>query len=81
MQKKNSDWVVGKNELGQAILEWRFGQQGTHPPETDPLDRTHNFLERLDVSGLSLEDEADGCEAYNPYDTGAHRRRGLASNG
>lgn len=62
------DWVIGKDDTGRAVLEWRHDPE-PDPDATDPSARTHDFLERLDVPGLELED--DSCRtrcSFNPYD-------------
>jgi hypothetical protein len=51
--KKNSNWVVGTNDVGEATLMWSLDP--THEEtEADPFERTHDFLCRLDAD-LSLE--------------------------
>jgi hypothetical protein len=61
------DWVIGKDDVGRAILEWRLGPE-QDPGTTDPCARTHDFLERLDVPELTLEDDSPARGSFNPYD-------------
>jgi hypothetical protein len=69
------DWVIGKDDTGRAVLEWKIGSEHTDPGTTDPCARTYDFLERLDVPGLELEEDArrGRADSGNPYD---HRPRG-----
>jgi hypothetical protein len=63
------DWVIGKDDTGRAVLEWKIGSAHTDPGALDACARTYDFLERLDVPGLTLEDEPLGPgDAVNPYD-------------
>lgn len=66
------EWVVGQDDTGRAVLEWKLdsgGPRGTD--EIEPAARTYDFLKRLEIPGLELEEEARrgsyarGC---NPYD-------------
>jgi hypothetical protein len=75
MERRKSprkEWVVGKDDIGHAVLEWKVDYRTTKRQEADPLARTYDFLKRLEVPELTLEDDlkkptADG---HNPYDTG-----------
>jgi hypothetical protein len=62
------DWVVGKDDVGHAVLEWKVDYRSTKRQESDPLARTYDFLERLDVPDLVLEEDAKN--GHDPYDTG-----------
>ena len=56
-RKKDTEWIVGTNDAGEATLTWNpdpKAQEGT----SDPFERTYDFLRRLDVDGLSLEERA-----------------------
>lgn len=72
--KKNTDWVVGTNDVGQATLQWNVDPyQGD--AEADPFERTHDFLCRLDTD-LSLEREPTPPRTSDPYNsTGFNGRR------
>lgn len=72
----HKDWVVGKDDVGHAILEWRVGSDETRKPDPDPCARTYDFLDTLDVGDLALEDDANQAslaKGLNPYDTGRIR--------
>ena len=75
--KKNSEWVVGTNDLGQATLRWN-PDPNHREAESDPYERTYDFLCRLDVDGMSLERERTPrtCDPYNS--TGFNGRRARA---
>jgi hypothetical protein len=77
--KKDSDWVVGTDEVGQAVLKWKVGGDGgvETEPESGPLDRTYDFLRRLEVDGLSLEKDEAPARAYDPYNSGEYDVRGF----
>jgi hypothetical protein len=66
------DWVVGKDDIGHAVLEWKVDYRATKRQESDPLARTYDFLKRLDVPDLVLEEDAKkaGDDGRDPYDTG-----------
>ena len=65
------DWVIGKDEVGRAVLEWQVDGYRAARQESDPCARTYDFLERLETPELTLEDDISlgarvaGC---NPYD-------------
>ncbi len=65
------DWVIGKDDTGRAVLEWKVDSRRASRQESDPCARTYDFLERLEVPDLELEDDGrrrstgSGC---NPYD-------------
>ncbi|HEY8555677.1 MAG TPA: hypothetical protein VIL43_14210 [Burkholderiales bacterium] len=67
------DWVVGRDDVGRAVLEWHVDHRFTERLSNDPLDRTYDFLERLEVPGLALEDDLQAERGTNPYDTGVFR--------
>jgi hypothetical protein len=67
------DWIVGQDDIGRAILEWKVPGPAARGPDVDPCARTHDFLNRLEAAGLSLEDEPSRkrpAKGINPYDTG-----------
>ena len=62
-------WAI-KREGGAAVLEWKVDHRRSSEHEADdPLARTYNFLQKLSVPGLTLEDEAplhrDGLDPYD----------------
>jgi hypothetical protein len=65
------DWVVGKDDVGHAILEWKV-EQRSRRPDDDPCARTYDLLKRLQVPELVLEDDRPRRlkDGLNPYDTG-----------
>lgn len=71
------NWVIGKDDVGRAVLEWKVDEYAARRQETDPLAQTYDFLKRLESPNLELVDDppqraraANGC---NPYDTGIDR--------
>jgi hypothetical protein len=75
------DWVIGKDDIGRSVLEWKVDYR-TKRPASDPAARTYDFLNRLDVPDLALEDDAHSGRmkhGLNPYDTGKFQRRKLGS--
>lgn len=74
MERRKSprrDWVIGKDETGRAVLEWKVDSLRARRQESDPCARTYDFLERLEVPDLELEDDGHdrsataGCNPYN----------------
>jgi len=65
------DWVVGQDDTGRAVLEWKLGSHRARDDGAEPAERTYDFLKRLEIPGLELEEDARrgsykrGC---NPYD-------------
>ena len=71
------DWVIGKDDVGRSVLEWKVEYRGAKKPDKDPSARTVDFLNRLDVPDLALEDDRDVARlkrGLNPYDTGKFQR-------
>ena len=68
------DWVIGKDDVGRAVLEWKVDYRATKRQESDPLARTYDFLKRLDVPDLELQDDGSKArtEGRNPYDSGVY---------
>ena len=68
------DWVLGRDEKGRSVLEWKVDPMRAKRMEEDPCDRTYDFLERLNLPDLELDedrkDEADSRPSFNPYDHG-----------
>jgi hypothetical protein len=69
------DWVIGKDDTGRAVLEWKVGSEHADPGATDPCARTYDFLERLYVPELKLEEDANSPNTGNPYDHCPAKRR------
>ena len=67
------DWVIGKDDVGRSVLEWKVDYRATKRQESDPLARTYDFLKQLDVPDLELEDDGRKAEGRNPYDSGIYR--------
>ena len=69
------DWVIGKDDVGRAVLEWKVDYRATKRRESDPLARTYDFLKQLDVPDLELEDDHQRnteTQGRNPYDSGIY---------
>jgi hypothetical protein len=65
------DWVIGKDDKGQSVLEWKVDYRHTKRQESDASARTYNFLQKLNVPDLALEEERRQCRSgrgRNPYD-------------
>ena len=62
-------WAI-KKDHGGAVLEWKVDHRRPKGDEDDPLARTYNFLQKLSVPGLALEDETPlRRDGRNPYDS------------
>jgi len=78
------DWVLGRDDTGRSVLEWKVdpmrAKRMENDPGEDPLDRTYDFLERLNLPDLELDDEKkedpESGSAFNPYDHGTRGSRG-----
>jgi hypothetical protein len=71
-------WVVGKDDVGRAILEWRPERRGLRADDDDPSARTYDFLKRLEVPELEILDDCRGTQGgggRNPYDSDAGNLR------
>jgi hypothetical protein len=67
------DWVIGKDDVGRSVLEWKVDHRATKRQESDPLARTYDFLKRLDVPDLEIQDEHEAkADGRNPYDNGVY---------
>lgn len=62
------DWVIGKDDVGRAVLEWRHDTRRARRHESDPCARTYDFLNRLDIPDLELADDVASSRNFNPYD-------------
>ena len=72
------DWVISKDDVGRSVLEWKLDPMRVKRMESDPCARTYDFLKRLDVPDLTLEEEAAKAapaRSFNPYDHGPRKRR------
>ena len=72
MERRKSsrkEWSIGTDDIGRAVLEWKVDLRTTERQKADPLARTYDFLKRLDVPNLALEDDAQSADGRNPYDT------------
>jgi hypothetical protein len=80
LKEKNSEWVIGTNDVGQATLRWNV-DPARGETESDPFERTHDFLTRLDAD-LSLERERAPPRTSDPYNsTGFNGRRTRIAKG
>ncbi len=52
------DWVISKDDVGRAVLEWKVDPLRAKRMESDPCARTYDFLNRLSSPDLTLEEEA-----------------------
>ena len=73
-RRKNprKDWVIGKDDRGRSVLEWKVDYRRTKRQESDPNARTYNFLQTLSVPDLALEDDGRKrrpVRGRNPYDS------------
>ena len=70
---KKKEWVVGKDDVGRATLQWIVDSHETAQvqEDNDPLAQTYNFLRRLELPDLHLEGESEE-EGHNPYDSGVY---------
>ena len=74
-KKPRKDWVLGQDEVGRSVLEWKIDPFRAKRMEEDPCARTYDFLNRLDHPELELADEPKkktaSRRAINPYDNAA----------
>ena len=67
-KKPRKVWAIKKDR--GAVLEWKVDRRHTEAQETDdPLARTYNFLQKLTVPGMDLEENTP-MRRYgrDPYD-------------
>lgn len=65
------EWIISKDDVGRAVLEWTPDPLRAKRMEADPCAKTYDFLARLDVPDLTIEDEvapSAPSRAFNPYD-------------
>jgi hypothetical protein len=68
------DWVIGKDEVGRAVLEWKVDYRHTKRRDSDPCARTYDFLQKLETPDLVLEQDSGWSSPTtncNPYDRSA----------
>lgn len=75
---KRKEWVVTKDDVGRAVLQWQVDPECTAEERTDPLAQTYNFLRRLDLPDLGLEGEIDEDD-HNPYNSGVYSTKQIQS--
>ena len=78
------EWTITKDDVGRAVLEWKMDPLRAKRMESDPCARTYDFLERLDVPDLAIEDEVTpraSPPSFNPYDRSAPPLRKRRSSG
>ena len=67
-KKPRKVWAI-KKDRGAAVLEWKVDRRSKEQDADDPLARTYNFLQKLSVPGLGLEDESPlRRDGRDPYD-------------
>ena len=73
------DWVISKDDVGRAVLEWKVDPMRAKRMEADPCARTYDFLQRLNSADLALEEEKpvqrSTSRSFNPYDRAKPRHR------
>jgi hypothetical protein len=73
------DWVISKDDVGRAVLEWKVDPMRAKRMEADPCARTYDFLDRLNSADLALEEEQaaqrNTSRGFNPYDRAKPRHR------
>jgi hypothetical protein len=74
------DWVLGRDETGRSVLEWKHDPIRAKRMEEDPCARTYDFLDRLNHPDLAIEEDKekkkDSRAEFNPYDHGANAGKG-----
>ena len=73
------DWVISKDDVGRAVLEWKVDPMRAKRMEADPCARTYDFLDRLNSVNLALEEEQAAqrstSRGFNPYERAKPRHR------
>ena len=68
------NWVIGKDEVGRSVLEWKPDPIRVKRGESDPNARTYDFLNRLEHPDLAIEDDRKSkkpqrpTRGFNPYE-------------
>ena len=73
-KKPRKDWVLGQDEVGRSVLEWKVDPMRAKRMEEDPCARTYDFLKRLEHPELAIEEDRKkpvSRPAINPYDNGS----------
>ena len=74
-KKPRKDWVLGQDEVGRSVLEWKVDPMRAKRMEEDPCARTYDFLKRLEHPELAIEEDRSkkpaSRPAINPYDNGS----------
>ena len=70
---KKKEWVVSKDDVGRATLQWTVDPEKTADvqEDNDPLAQTYNFLRCLELPNLHLEGDYED-EEYDPYNSGVY---------
>jgi len=79
--KKKKAWVVGEDDVGASMLQWDVDPEADSETDDEaggPLAQTYDFLKRLELPNLKLEDEVDE-EGRDPYDSGVYSVKGIQS--
>jgi hypothetical protein len=72
------EWIITKDDVGRAVLEWQPDPfRARRMQETDACARTYDFLERLEVPELKIEEDVAprSSRSFNPYDHYVPARR------
>lgn len=78
---KKKEWVVSKDDVGRATLQWTVDPERTAEVEADddPLAQTYNFLRCLERPELHLEGDYEDEEEYDPYNSGVYSAGAIQS--
>ena len=71
-------WIITKDDVGRSVLEWQPDPLRAKRMESDPCARTYDFLARLEVPDLAIEDDVaprPSSGSFNPYDHAAPVRK------
>lgn len=64
--KPRKDWAIKKEH--SAVLEWKVDRRH-ETQDSDPLAQTYNFLQKLTVPGMELEEDTPmRRHGLDPYD-------------
>ena len=78
------DWVIGKDDKGRSVLEWKVDYRHTERQESDANARTYNFLQKLNVPDHALEEDGrqgQPVRGRNPYDIARGHSGKIVSTG
>jgi hypothetical protein len=65
------EWVIGTDDVGRSVLEWKVDPLRAKRMESDPCARTYDFLNRLDHPELAIEEDPASSappRAFTPYE-------------